>query len=157
MSVFVETNPKKSVYIRTKPAWQNFESLKLNYYYKDLQSKIIENLKQKKKVDIENYKDKTSDYPRAIRKENLEKLANQNTSFLNNSYELRQETIRVTDSIKPILSYYSWQQFFAFFIYTLFKWPMHSGGHGLHCIWDRSDPGNGSEPQDVLCASGCCR
>lgn len=131
LSVFVGTEPGKTAYIRTKSPWQNFESLMLQHPYKTFQTKIINRLMKKKKADLEEYKTKTRDYPRAIHEEDLEKLAYQNTIFLKNSLELWQEAQKVTDSIRPILIYYSWQQFSAFFIYTLFKWPMPSQGHGV--------------------------
>ena len=138
MSVYVETNPKKSMYIRTKSPWQNFESLMLQYPYKDFQRKIIKKLVQKKKVDLTNYTTKTKDYPRVILEQKLDELSYQNTRFLKNSFELWEWTQKVTDFIKPILFYYSWQQFSAFFIYTLFKWPSPSRGHGVACTFGES-------------------
>lgn len=140
MSVYVGTDPKKAMYIRTKSPWQNFESLRLQYPYKDFQRKIIKKLMQKKKADLEKYKAKTSDYPRVILEQNLEELSYQNTIFLRNSFELWEWTQRVTDFIKPILFYYSWQQFNAFFIYTLFKWPRPSRGHGVACTFGGLKP-----------------
>lgn len=136
MSVYVE-NSKKSVYIRTTPSWQKYDSLTLQHSYKVFQTKIFKELVQKKKTDLEKYKTKKlmkrekDDYPYAILAQDLEKLAHQNIIFLRNANQLWSEAKNVTDSIRPILLYYSWQQFNAFFIYTLFNWGKPSQGHGV--------------------------
>lgn len=121
-----------NLFVELGNQWQEFETLKLPYYYKKFQQEIIENFRKKKKQDLEKYKSKTPDYPRAITKRDLIKLADNNTIFLRNSHDLWKETQNVTDLIKPILFFYSWQQFAAFFIYTLFKWPNPARGHGVH-------------------------
>ena len=54
MPVYVETNPKKSMYIRTTPSWQKYDSLTLQYSYKVFQTKIIKKLLQKKKMMWKN-------------------------------------------------------------------------------------------------------
>lgn len=113
--------------------WVQYENLKLEYTYKECQRKIIENLFRRKKGDIERYKTKTRDYPRLIRNEDQEYLVRQNTIFLRNSHEFWEQSQEVTEFLKPILYYYSYQQFSAFFIYTMFKWPMRSSGHGISC------------------------
>lgn len=64
----------------------------------------------------------------------MSKLADNNPIFLRNSHDLWKETQKVTELIKPILFYYSWQQFAAFFIYTLFKWPNPARGHGIRYL-----------------------
>lgn len=110
-----------------------YENLKLEYTYKEFQGKIIENLLRRKKNDLERYKTKTSDYPRLIRVEDQEHLVHQNTILLKNAHEFWQKSQEVTEFIKPILYHYSFQQFSAFFIYSMFKWPMRSSGHGMSC------------------------
>ena len=128
--------------MRKENQWEQFETLKLDYYYKKFQSEIVENFRQKKKQDLENYKDKTSDYPRAIKEKDLNKLADDNRIFLKNSHQLWMETQKVSDLIKPILFYYSWQQFAAFFIYSLLKWPNPPMGHGVQY-------GSGKDPDNL--------
>lgn len=117
----------------TDNQWMLYENLKLEYTYKEFQGKIIENL-ERKRGDIESYKTKTTDYPRLIHSCDQEDLVRQNTILLRNSHEFWELSQQVTESVKPILHYYSYQQFSAFFIYTLFKWPMRSSGHGMSCI-----------------------
>lgn len=121
------------VFTRDQYPWQNFESLKLHYYYKTFQRSIVQNLLKRKKTDIEEYKNRTPDYPRAIQTCDVDSLADHNRIFLTNSYGLWEEALEVSQSIKPILFYYSWQQFAAFFVYTLFKWPNPAKGHGIRC------------------------
>ncbi len=53
----------------------------------------------------------------------------------------------LTDRVKPIIFYYSWQQFNAFFIYTLLKWSSSSKGHGVFCNFKETDPLNISRIQ----------
>lgn len=74
-----------------------------------------------------------------IREVDLGKCADSNVVFLRNSLELWEESKKVSDSIEPILFYYSWQQFAAFFIYTLFRWSEPSKGHGVACSFGDMD------------------
>jgi len=127
--------------------WKLFESLKLLYQYEEVHKKIIRKFGQEKKRDIQKYKEKTKDPPYVIHEKNLKKLATQNTVFLMNAHELWQEAQSLTDRVKPIIFYYSWQQFSAFFIYTLLKWSSSSKGHGVSCDFKDADPLNISEIQ----------
>jgi hypothetical protein len=120
--------------------WMQYENLKLEYTYKEFQRKIIKNLLEKKKNDLERYKTKTYDYPRLIRFEDQEHLVHQNTILLKNAHEFWQKSQEVTEFIKPILCHYSFQQFSAFFIYSMFKWPMRSSGHGMSCLLNKGIP-----------------
>ena len=70
--------------------WMKYENLKLEYTYKEFQRKVIGNLLEKKKNDLERYKTKTSDYPRLIHVEDQEHLVHQNTILLKNAHEFWQ-------------------------------------------------------------------
>lgn len=114
--------------------WGVFEHWKLEYTYKDFQKKIINKLRETKRNDLARYKKiRIKDCPSLIRIQDQEKLVQQNTIFLRNSHEFWKEAQEVTEFIKPILYHYSFQQFSAFFIYTMFKWPMFSSGRGINC------------------------
>jgi len=113
--------------------WAEMEHLKLEQPYRDFQKSIIEKLAETKRGDLERYKKRTRDYPRLIRLEDQESLVSQNTILLRNSSEFWEAAQKVTEFIKPVLYHYSFQQFGAFFIYTMFRWPMPSSGHGINC------------------------
>ena len=123
----------KTVCNMAQNQWIQYENLKLEYTYKEIQRKIIENLLKRKRDAIESFKTKTADYPRLIRNDDQEDLVRQNTILLRNSHEFWEQSQEVSEFVKPILYYYSYQQFSAFFIYTMFKWPMRSSGHGMNC------------------------
>ena len=118
----------------TRDIWVQFEHLKLEYTYGDFQRTVIKNLLKKKSRDLGRYsKRRTRDHPLLIRMEDQESLVRQNTIFLRNSSEFWEAAQEVTEFIKPVLYHYSFQQFGAFFVYTMFKWPMPSSGHGIRC------------------------
>ncbi len=115
--------------------WGVFEHLKLEYTYKDFQKKIINKLRENKKNELERYNIlRIHDCPSFIQLDDQEDLVRQNTIFLRNSHEFWKEAQEVTEFIRPVLYHYSFQQFSAFFIYTMFKWPMLSSGHGIRCL-----------------------
>ena len=115
--------------------WDTFEHLKLEYAYRDFQKKITDKLRETKKNDLKRYKKlRIRDCPSLIQQEDQEDLVRQNTIFLRNSHEFWKAAQEVTEFIRPVLYHYSFQQFNAFFIYTMFKWPMLSRGHGVRCL-----------------------
>jgi len=121
------------MYEMIQDTWAKMRHLELEYFYRDFQEKIIKKLREKKRSDLERYKELTRDYPRLILLEDQESLVRQNTIFLRNSSEFWEAAQKVTEFIKPVLYHYSFQQFGSFFIYTMFKWPMPSSGHGIKC------------------------
>jgi len=117
--------------------WAAFEHLKLEYTYKEFQKKIINRLRETKKNDLKRYRKlKIRDFPSLIQLQHQEKSVRQNTIFLRNSHEFWKEAQEVSEFIRPVLYHYSFQQFNSFFIYTMFKWPTPSSGHGIGCSLD---------------------
>jgi len=120
--------------------------LTLPYYYKEFQKYIISGTIKQEDLSTRLTKFKqiaTKHQACNINNEDLEYLSLQNSIFLKNAKELWNESKRVSDRVRPILAYYAHQQYAAFFIYTLFRYPITSAsvGHGLSIEW-----GEGKKP-----------
>jgi hypothetical protein len=58
----------------------------------------------------------------------------QNTTYLKNALEFLNFGYTSPKEIKPILFFYSWNFFLAFFKYSLFKWGSSASSHGMSVI-----------------------
>jgi len=65
-------------------------------------------------------------------KDSYEDSNEQNINYLQNAFEFLHYACSSPESIRPILFYYSWQFFAAFFANSLFKWASHATSHGMH-------------------------
>ena len=117
--------------------------LELPYYYKQFQKEIVIG-KAFLQKNLENFKQEAESLACIIGDEDLESLSYQNSIFKRNSRELLEESYKVSDRIRPIIAYYAVQQYAAFFIYTVFKYPITSvsAGHGLSIYWGEGKEAN---------------
>jgi hypothetical protein len=114
-----------------------YDRIKLYYPYDEMRRKMISALNPLISDSVRKYSERKRGFGPSIYltttedKDSYENSNKQNVSYLQNSLEFLHYACSSPESIRPILFYYSWQFFAAFFANSLFGWGSHAKSHGM--------------------------
>ena len=136
--VYHELSWIRNFQVGGSPAVMGFyDRIRLYYPYDEMRRKMISMLNPLISDSVRKYSERKQGSGPSIYlttaedKDSYEDSNKQNVSHLQNALEFVRYACSSPESIQPILFYYSWLFFAAFFANSLFRWESHERGHGM--------------------------